>query len=92
MKKKRHTTEQIIRKLREAEKLRGEGKSVGETCQALEISEQTLYRWKAKYGGIDGDAIKKMRALEDENRRLRKAVADLTIDKQILDEVAKGKW
>lgn len=59
MKKKRHTTEQIIRKLREAERLKGKGKSVGETCQVLEISEQTLYRWKAKYGGVDGDAIKK---------------------------------
>ena len=92
MKKKRHNPEQVIRKLREAEQMKSAGKSVGEICQALEISEQTYHRWKARYGNADVSVAKRVRELEAENRRLKKAVADLTIDKQILKEVAEGKW
>ena len=92
MKKKRHTTEQIIRKLREAESMKAQGQSLGEICQALEISKNTLNRWRQRYGGFDANDVRKMRELEEENRRLKKAVADLTIDNQILKEVAKGKW
>ena len=92
MKRKKHTTEQIIRKLREAEQMRAAGKTVGEICQALAISEQTLYRWKAKYRGMDGAEIKRLRQLEDENRRLKKLVADQALDIQILKEVAEGNF
>ena len=92
VKKKRHTTEQIIRKLREAEQMRAAGRSVGEVCQTLSISEQTYHRWKAKYRGMDGEEIKRLRALEEENRRLKKLVADLSLDNQILKEVAEGNF
>ncbi len=92
MKRKKHTTEQIIRKLREAEQMRAAGKTVGEVCQALEISEQTYHRWKAKYRGMDGAEVKRLRELEEENRRLKKLVADLSLDKQILKEVAEGNF
>ena len=92
MKRKRHTTEQIIRKLREAEQMRAAGKSVGEVCQALGISDQSYHRWKAKYRGMDGGEIKRLRSLEEENRRLKKLVADLSLDNQILKEVAEGNF
>ncbi len=92
MKRKRHTTEQIIRKLREAEQMRAAGKTVGEVCQTLGISDQTYHRWKAKYRGMDGGEIKRLRQLEDENRRLKKLVADLSLDSQILKEVAEGNF
>ncbi len=92
MKRKRHTTEQIIRKLREAEQMRGAGKSVGEVCQALSISDQTYHRWKAKYRGMGGDEIKRLRAVEDENRRLKRLVAEQALDIQILKEAAEGNF
>ena len=92
MKKNRHTPEQIIRKLREAERLKAAGKTVAEICQALEISEQSYHRWKARYGGADAHVAKRMKELEEENRRLKKAVAELTIDKQLLKEVAEGNF
>jgi len=92
MKKKRHNPDQIIRKLREAERLKAEGKTVAEICQALEISDQTYHRWKARYGGADAGVAKRLKALEEENKRLKKAVAELTIDKQILKEVAEGNF
>ena len=92
MKRKKHTTEQIIRKLREAEQMLAAGKTVGEVCQTLGISDQTYHRWKAKYRGMDGEEIKRLRQLEDENRRLKKLVADLSLDNQILKEVAEGNF
>ena len=92
MKKKRYTPEQIIRKLREGEALKAQGKTVAQICQALEISEQSYHRWRVRYGGADMDTARRLRELEEENRRLKKAVADLTIDNQILKEVNKGKW
>ena len=91
MNKKRHNPEQIIRKLREAERLKAEGKTVAEICQALEISDQTYHRWKAGYGG-DANVARRIKELEEETKRLKKAVADLTIDKQILKEVAEGNF
>ena len=90
--KARHTPEQIIRKLREAEQLKAQGQEIGQVCQALGVSEQTLYRWKNQYGGMGQDQAKRLRDLEQENGRLKKAVADLTLDKQILQEALKGKW
>jgi hypothetical protein len=92
MKRKRHSSEEIIRKLREADKLAAAGETPGQICQKLEISEATLGRWKQQFRGMGEDEIKRMRSLEEENRRLRKAVSDLTIDKQILKEIAEGKF
>ncbi len=92
MKRKRHTSEQIIRKLREADGLLAEGKTIAEIGQRLEISEQTFHRWRNQYGGMKGDDMKLLKALQTENRRLKKLVADLSLDKQILEEALKGKW
>ena len=92
MKRKRHTPEQIIRKLREADGLLAEGKPIAEIGQRLEISEQTFHRWRNQYGGMKGDDMKHLKALQIENRRLKKLVADLSLDKQILEEAVKGKW
>ena len=91
MKRKRHGTDEIIRKLREAETLEAQGQSVGQVCQKLEISEATLHRWRKQFRGMGDDDIKRLRTLEEENRRLKQAVADLTLDKQILKEALKGK-
>jgi putative transposase len=91
MKRKRHTSEQIIRKLREAEAMEASGQTIGQACQRLEISEQTLHRWRKQFRGMGDDQIRRLKELEDENRRLKKAVADLVLDKQIIEEVLKGK-
>ena len=90
MKKRRHSPEQIIRKLREAEGLLSVGKTIAEICQQLEVSEQTFHRWRNQYGGMKANEAKRLKELEIENRRLKKAVADLTLDKQILKEVTEG--
>jgi len=92
MKRKRHGPEQIIRKLREADTLLSAGKMIAEVCQQLAISEQTFHRWRNQYGGMKANDAKHLKELEIENRRLKKAVADLTLDKQILEEAIKGKW
>ena len=92
MKRKRHTPEQVIRKLREAEVLQGQGQSLGQICQQLAVSEQTFHRWRAEYGTMPGEAMRRLKELEAENTRLKKAVADLTLDKQILEEAVRGKW
>ena len=92
MKRKRHTPEQIIRKLREAEVLQGVGQSLGQVCQKLGVSEQTFHRWRAEYGTMPGEAMRRLKELEAENSRLKKAVAELTLDKQILQEAVRGKW
>ena len=89
MKRKRHTPEQIIRKLRQAEAMQAEGQTIGAVCQALEVSEQTFHRWRNQYGGMKAADAKRLKELEQENARLKKAVADLTIDKQILEEVTR---
>ncbi len=91
MKRKRHGTDEVIRKLREAEGLEAQSQSLGQICQKLEISEQTLARWRKQFRGMGDDDIKRLRTLEEENRRLKQAVADLTLDKQILKEALKGK-
>jgi len=92
MKRKRHNPEQIIRKLREADRLLSEGKDIALVCQALAVSEATFHRWRNQYGGMKADDAKRLKELEIENRRLKKAVADLTLDKQILEEVTKGNF
>jgi len=92
MKRKRHSPDQIIRKLREAEGHLSGGMTIGQACQKLEISEQTFHRWRNQYGGMKANDAKRLKELEIENRRLKKAVADLTLDKQILEEASKGNW
>lgn len=90
-KRKVFTAEQIIMKLREAEVLLSQKKSVKEACRALEISEQTYYRWRKEYGGLNTTQTKKLKELEKENARLKHLVADLSLDNAILKEVLSKK-
>jgi putative transposase len=92
MKQRRHTPEQIIRKLREAERLQAEGADIATVAKHLEISEQTFYRWRNRYGGMKADDAKRLKELESENARLKHIVADLSLDNAALREVARGKW
>jgi putative transposase len=92
MKGKKHTPEQIIRKLREAEMMIAAGKTIGQVAQALAISEQTFHRWRNQYGGMKAEEAKRLKKLEEENRRLKKLVADLTLDKDILKEALEGNY
>ena len=85
------TPEQIITKLREIEIHVGQGKTVKEACRQLEISEQTYYRWRREYGGMDMTQAKKLKEMEQENARLKKLVADLSLDNAILKEVLSKK-
>lgn len=88
----RHTPEQIIPKLRQAEVDLGQGMSLAQVCQMLGVSENTFHRWRAQYGGIKADEAKRLKELEAENVRLKRLVADLALDKQMLQEVAQKKW
>ena len=92
MKWKRHDPEQIIKKLRDADAMLASGKTIGQVCQALEVSEQTFHRWRNQYGGMKAGEAKRLKELEDENRRLKKVVAELTLDKDILQEALKGNY
>ena len=86
MKRTRHTAEQIVTKLREADAMLAAGRTVAQVVQALGVSEQTFNRWRNQYGGMKADEARRLKELELENARLKKAVADLTIDNQILKE------
>jgi putative transposase len=86
------STEQIIIKLREIEIFCGQGKTVADACRQVGITEQTYYRWRNKYGGMNGDDAKRLKELEKENLRLKRIVADLTLDNAILKEVNKGNF
>jgi transposase-like protein len=92
MKQKRHTTGQIIHKLREADALLAQGATVADACKQIGVSEGTYHRWRALYGGLDPNAVRRLRALEKENARLKKIVADQAVDISILKEVARGKF
>ncbi len=89
---KRSTPEQIIAKLRQVEVLAAQGKTVTEGTRAIGVTEATYYRWRAEYGGLKLDQVKRLKQLEQENGRLRKAVADLTLEKLVLKEAASGNW
>ena len=89
---KRHTAEQIINKLREAEVLLAEGLSVPEASRQLSVTVQTYYRWRKKHGGLRTDQARKLKDLEKENARPKRLVADLTLDKAMLQEVASGNF
>ena len=89
---KAHTPEEIVAKLRQAEVLIGQGKTVAEAVRAIGVTEPTYYRWRTEFGGLKLDQVKRLKELERENARLRKAVSDLTLEKVILKEAASGKW
>lgn len=92
MKAKRHTPEQVIRKLRQAEVLLAEGKSVAEVARALEVSEPTFARWRNQYGGMKAADAKRLKELERENTQLKRIVADKELENLALKELAEGKW
>ncbi len=92
MKRRRHTPEQIIRKLREAERMLGEGKQIPEVTKALEVSEQTFHRWRNQYGGVKADDVKRLKQLERENGQLKRLVADKELENLGLREIAKGNF
>jgi transposase-like protein len=91
MKGKKHTPQQIIRKLRDAEADLAAGLSVPEIARKLQISEATYYRWRRQYGGMKGEEIKKLKKLQEENRRLKRLIGELELDKAILREALEGK-
>ena len=92
MKQKRHTVDQIIGKLRRADVELGKGQKVPEICKLLEIKEQTYYRWRQKYGGMQPEMAKELKSLQKENARLKKLVAEQALDMEILKEAARGNW
>jgi putative transposase len=92
MKRRRHTPEQIVRKLREAERMLGEGKAIPEVAKELEVSENMFHRWRAEYGGMKGEDVKRLKELERENSQLKWIVADKELEIDALREVAKGNW
>src|SRR3989442_3319282 len=92
VKRRRHTPEQVIRKLREADRMLGEGATIPEVAKALEISENTYHRWRNQYGGMKADDAKRLKELERENQRLKRIVADQALDIDGLKEIAQGNW
>ena len=92
MKRKRHSPEEVIRKLRQADEQLAGGATVAEVCKKLGVSENTYHRWRARYGGMDAAEAKRLRQLEKENARLKKIVAEQAIDLSILREVAQGNF
>ena len=92
MKQRRHTPEQVVRKLAEGDKLLAEGKTIEEVSRHLEISEQTWHRWQNQYGGMKADDAKRLKELEKENARLKKLLAEAELDKSMLKELAEGNF
>jgi transposase-like protein len=92
MARQRHTAEEIINKLREAEVGLARGLAVPEVCRKLSVTEQTYYRWRKEYGGLRRDQARRLRELEKENTRLKKLVADLSLDNAILKEATQGNF
>ncbi len=89
---KRHSPEQIIRKLREADTMLAAGKTIGQVCQVLGVSEQTFHRWRNQYGGMKAEEAKRLKELENENKRLKKLLAEAELDKAILKEALEGNY
>ena len=92
MPRKHHKAEEIVAKLRQVDVLTSQGKSVADAIRAIGVTEVTYYRWRQEYGGLRSDQVKRMKDLEAENTRLRRAVSDLTLDKMILAETARGNY
>ena len=89
---KRHKPEEVVAKLRQVDVLTSQGQSVADAVRSIGVTEVTYYRWRQEYGGLKTNQVRRMKELELENQRLRKAVADLTLDKQILAEAARGNF
>ncbi|MDB4678922.1 transposase [Rhodopirellula sp.] len=89
-KRKRHSPEQVVKKLRDADAMLAAGKSIGEVLQMLEVSEATLSRWRSQYGGMKSEESKRLKMLEEENNRLKRIVGDQALDIQMLKEITKG--
>ena len=92
MARKRHSAAEIVAKLRQVDVLMAQGKPVADAVRMIGVTEVTYYRWRNEYGGLKGDQVKRLKELETENSRLRRAVSDLTLDKLILSEAAKGNF
>ena len=92
MKRRRNTPEQVIRKLREADRMLGEGKAIPEVAKALEVSEATYHRWRNQYGGMKADDVKRLKELERENATLKRIVADKELEVVALKEISRGNW
>ncbi len=92
MARKSYKPEEIVAKLRQVDVLTSQGQSVAEAIRAIGVSEVTYYRWRQEYGGLKGDQVKRLKELETENTRLRRAISDLTLDKLILQEAARGNY
>jgi putative transposase len=92
MSRKRHKAEEIVSKLRQVDVLVSQGQTVADAIRAIGVTEVTYYRWRQEYGGLKSDQVRRMKELETENQRLRKAIADLTLDKLILQEAARGNF
>jgi putative transposase len=92
MARKRHTAEEIIAKLRQVDVLTAQGRPVAAAVRSIGVTEVTYYRWRSEYGGLKGDQVKRLKELEAENGRLRRAVSDLTLEKLILKEAAAGNF
>jgi len=91
MARKRHTAEEIVAKLRQVDVLMAQGQLVADAVRAIGVTEVTYYRWRNEYGGLKGNQVKRLKELESENGRLRRAISDLTLDKMILNEALRGK-
>ena len=92
MPSKRHKPEEIVMKLRQVDVLSSQGKSMAEAIRSIGVTEVTYYRWRSEYGGLKGDQVKRLKELEAENARLRRAISDLTLDKMILAEASRGNF
>jgi len=92
MARKRHKPEEIVAKLRQVDVLTAQGQSIAEAVRTIAVTETTYFRWRAEYGGMKCDQVKRLKELEVENARLRRAVSDLTLDKLILAEAARGNF
>ena len=92
MKRRKHTPEQVVRKLREADRMLAGGSSVAQVLQRLEITEATYYRWRRQFGAMSPDEAKRLKELQAENARLKKLLAEAELDKAVLKEIAEGKW
>ena len=92
MARKHHKPEEIVAKLRQVDVLTAQGRSIAEAVKTIAVTETTYFRWRAEYGGMKNDQVKRLKALELENTRLRRAVSDLTLDKLILTEAARGNY
>jgi putative transposase len=92
MPKKRYTPEEIVAKLRQVDVMVSQGQNIADAIRQIGVSEVTYYRWRQEYGGLKADQVKRLKELEQENSRLRRAVSDLTLDKLILQEAARGNF